>query len=228
LNNKKLMVVIHVDNYQQATRNARIAFDAGADGIFLINHRIKARELLRIYYGVRLDQIRQGWIGLNFLDVDPIEALQLLPEDADALWVDNPGMFHSWNPSKRLSDLFNEHREFIGKDFLYFGGVAFKGQHTGEDPMTEVGMAPRYMDVVTTSGDRTGVPPELSKIQMMKTVLNPHKKPLAIASGITESNVHEFLAYTDYFLVATGVSRSFEELDSDKVSSLSKKIHEWK
>jgi hypothetical protein len=30
--------VIHVVNGQQALQNARVAYEAGADGVFLINH----------------------------------------------------------------------------------------------------------------------------------------------------------------------------------------------
>ena len=48
--------------------------------------------------------------------------------------------------------------------------------------------------------------------------------PLAIASGITPENVADYLDVADCFLVATGISRSFTELDPAKVRSLSEQV----
>jgi len=44
--------------------------------------------------------------------------------------------------------------------------------------------------------------------------------PLAIASGITPENVAVYLNLTNCFLVATGISSSFTELDTSKVKAL--------
>jgi uncharacterized protein len=51
--------------------------------------------------------------------------------------------------------------------------------------------------------------------------------PLAIASGITPENVEAYLPYVDAFLVATGISSSFTELDSERVRMLAEKVHEF-
>ena len=37
--------------------------------------------------------------------------------------------------------------------------------------------------------------------------------PLAIASGITPANIADYLPVSDCYLVATGISKTFEELD---------------
>ena len=44
--------------------------------------------------------------------------------------------------------------------------------------------------------------------------------PLAIASGITPENVGDFLPYASAFLVATGISRNFHDLDPRRVARL--------
>ena len=49
--------------------------------------------------------------------------------------------------------------------------------------------------------------------------------PLAIASGITPENVLEYVAYVDYFLVATGISRDFHHLDPEKMAALATILH---
>lgn len=101
---------------------------------------------------------------------------------------------------------------------LYFGGVAFKYQRHVEDFESACRVATRYMDVVTTSGPGTGHAAEVEKIRRMKAALGVI--PLAIASGVTPENVADYLPHADCFLVATGISRSFTELDPARVRSL--------
>ena len=49
--------------------------------------------------------------------------------------------------------------------------------------------------------------------------------PLGIASGITPENVSEYLDIADCFLVATGISTSFTELDPVRVRALMEFVH---
>lgn len=65
----------------------------------------------------------------------------------------------------------------------------------------------------------------MEKIATMKKAIGD--KPLAIASGITLENVENYLPYTEYFLVATGISHTFNELDPVKVGELCKAIHKY-
>ncbi len=80
------------------------------------------------------------------------------------------------------------------------------------------------MDVVCTSGPGTGKAADIEKIQRIRSGLINF--PLAIASGITVQNAAEFLPYIDFFLVATGISLNFHELDESKVKELAKIVHE--
>ena len=80
-----------------------------------------------------------------------------------------------------------------------------------------------YVDVVTTSGEGTGLAPDISKIRGMKTAISRH--PLAVASGITPENVEEYLPYVDCFLVATGVSISHTELSRSKLQRLMEEVY---
>ena len=101
---------------------------------------------------------------------------------------------------------------------LYFGGVAFKYQRPVDDLAQAAMIAADYMDVVTTSGPGTGHAASLEKISCLKQALGD--QPLAIASGITPENVGDYLDRADCFLVATGVSKLWEELDSDGLTAL--------
>ncbi len=75
-----------------------------------------------------------------------------------------------------------------------------------------------FMDVVTTSGPGTGHAVHVDKIRAMKEALGQF--PLAIASGITAENVQDYLPWSDCYLVATGISKSFVELDPILVKAL--------
>lgn len=219
---KKLFVVVHVEDKEQACRNAMIAARAGADGVFLIGHRMGALRLREIYGEVR-KFLPDLWIGINFLLLDPKEAMAILPAKTHGLWVDDIGIdedrnvpvlaaqshWHVWLERKKEEKDWNS---------LYFAGVAFKHQKQPRDLSYVLREAVKYCDVITTSGDETGSPPSLEKIQSIREAIGDF--PLAIASGITPENVGEFLPYTDYFLVSTGISKSFDELDPCRVMKL--------
>jgi predicted TIM-barrel enzyme len=81
------------------------------------------------------------------------------------------------------------------------------------------------MEVVTTSGPGTGKAASPDKIRTMKQALGDF--PLAIASGITPDNIDDYLPNADCFLVATGVSSSFDELDAKLVEQLVEKVHAY-
>ena len=67
---RAFLPVIHVVSFEQVARNAGIAFDNGAHGIWLISHSLPFDSLLEIYEMVR-ECVPDRWIGLNFLDVHP-------------------------------------------------------------------------------------------------------------------------------------------------------------
>lgn len=212
-----LIVVVHVQDRHQALRNVLIARDQGADGVFLINHQTNHLHLLSCYTYVR-NHCPDFWIGLNYLDLDRYAQIQRLPSDAQGLWADNAQIdLRPMNPTYEASE-FAKRRTESEKDFLYFGGVAFKYQRGSSDPAEEARLAVPYVDVITTSGDATGVAANLNKIESMKAAIGDH--PLAIASGITPENVMDYMPHADCFLVATGVSFSDTELDPQRIREL--------
>ncbi len=212
-----LIVVVHVESRDQALHNVLIARDQGADGVFLINHQTNHLHLLSCFTYVQ-HHCPDLWIGLNYLDLDRYAQLQRLPPGAQGLWSDNARIdLEQLNPTYEVSE-FTKHRAESEKEFLYFGGVAFKYQRGSTNPAEEARLAVPHVDVITTSGDATGVAANVSKIQSMKAAIGNH--PLAIASGITPENVMDYMPYADCFLVATGVSISDTELDPKRVREL--------
>jgi hypothetical protein len=117
------------------------------------------------------------------------------------LWVDDAGIDERTRDQPDAAMVARARQE-SGWDGLYFGGVAFKYQRPVEDLTSAARIAARYMDVVTTSGPGTGIAAARDKIVAMKEAVGD--LPLA----------------ADCFLVATGISRSFTELDLEKVNRL--------
>lgn len=222
-NRHVILPVVHVTGGLQAIRNSQLARTAGADGVFLINHRLPGLELLRIYQEVAA-AVPDWWIGVNRLDVPPNEVFSGLSSGVSGVWADN-AMIQEGRSSQPAADRIAQARRDSGFGGLYFGGVAFKYQRHVSDLADACGIASGYMDVVTTSGPGTGSAASLDKIRSMKQALGSY--PLAIASGITPDNVVGYLGMADCFLVATGVSRSFEEFDPCRLEALVQRVRSF-
>ena len=177
-------------------------------------------QLLEIH-AAAADLHRDWWIGLNCLGLSPEEVFGLLSERVGGVWVDNAGIEEGREHQPYAERVLAEQRRHAPQ-CLYFGGVAFKYQRPVEDLESACRVAARYMDVVTTSGPGTGFAAEVEKIRRMGSALGG--KPLAIASGITPENVGSYLSCADSFLVATGISRDFTELDPEQVSLLIQRV----
>ncbi len=218
---RTMLAVIHAISEEQVLRNAKIAEEARADGIFLINHQNPACDLI-IWYAHARRECPSLWIGLNCLDLDVKDTLTRTPMTVGGLWRDDGGIDDAALDPVAKAREFAELRNRYGTHGIYFGGVAFKHQKKPDDPGKAAHLAMPYIDVITTSGPATGYPPSVEKIACMKRAIGKH--PLAIASGMTPENVRDFCEYADCFLVATGISKSDTELDADKIAAFVRAI----
>jgi len=222
-NRHAVLPVIHVDSLEQAHRNSLIARDAGADGVFLINHRMNDEALLAIHDAIA-DAHSGWWVGVNCLGLSPEQVFGAVSRKVGGVWVDNAGI-EEGREEQPYADRVTAVRRSRAPGCLYFGGVAFKYQRHVADLEAACRVAAGYMDVVTTSGAGTGRAADVEKIRRMKLALGG--TPLAIASGITPENVREYLLHADSFLVATGISQSFTELDALRVRSLVDRVRSF-
>ncbi len=219
---KKLLPVIHCQTWNQTRENIRRANEAGADGAFLINHKIP-HQFLSILAERAVKEFPGFPIGLNYLDLDPILALAAMPDGITALWTDEPYLTEKPGFPQGQAQMFLDYREARMSSVCYYGSVAFKYKPPVVDLRLMTMIAAKYMEVVTTSGDATGVAAPISKVRAMKEVLG--NKSLALASGVDSENVRDYLPYVDDFLVATGISYDFFNLNQDKVKELADIIH---
>lgn len=211
-----VLPVIHVRDREQALANAQLARDAGADGIFLINHDLSVAKLLEIHAEVAAS-FRRWFVGVNCLGLPARDCFARLSPAVAGLWVDD-AQIDEHKPVQIDASAIDEARRASGWSGLYFGGVAFKYRRPVEAVQAAARAARDHMDIVTTSGPGTGAAAAVDKIQSMKAALD--RFPLAVASGITPENVGAYLPHADCFLVATGISRSFHDLDQKRLARL--------
>ena len=230
LSTKKFFPVIHCVPLEDggighALANTKVAMQNNADGVFLIGHRMVYDDLCYIYEHVR-KQHPELWIGINFLDVSihqqPNTMLDLVKkcEGLNALWTDMMPLDSTWKEQLDVS---------------IFSGVAFKyidSQQSGAALESACQNAKRFCDIATTSGDKTGSPPDVQKLEAIKKYLDG-KIPLAVASGVSEENVKKLLPYVDIFLVASSICEASKSLGGHeylipgRVKALAWKIHQY-
>ncbi len=231
INNKKqspfFLPVVHVQDINQTMEQMEIIFQNGADGVFLIGHGIRHKELFNIYSQVR-DTYPDEWIGLNCLDLAPLEMFLRIPKGVNGVWVDNAYINEELDIEEQQYP--SQVKNLITKNKwkgLYFGGVAFKYQKKVNNTIMATKIACHYMDVITTSGAGTGLAAKPEKIKIMSTIAKKYNKKLGIASGITLNNVEDYNS-VNYFLVATGISKTFHAFNPLSVKKLSDKISKLK
>ena len=83
-----ILPVVHVVNEKQALRNTKIAREAGADGVFLINHDVSWKSLLEIQRIVAFYHT-DWWIGVDCLDLWNVDLFAQIDDTVAGVWVDN-------------------------------------------------------------------------------------------------------------------------------------------
>ncbi len=221
-----VLPVIHAQDDEQIDRNIEIAVRCGAQGVFLINHDFDVTRFLPL-----VERCRQAhpllWLGVNFLGVTGRDAFPILGDlefrglAIDAYWADD-ACIDEQHESQAQAGEINIVREESGWSGIYFGGTAFKKQRAVDpaDYLRSGQIAAQWMDVVITSGVATGEAAEIEKIETFRQGVGTGA--LAVASGITPENVHDYAPYVDAILVATGINlpQDFYNLDRTRLSRL--------
>jgi len=207
----KILPVIHHLNTVTTLREAYIAFECGADGVFLISHDGQCMDLLEI--GPVLKARHPGsLIGINMLSKNCVDAYDMASEFGfDAVWADHVGV-----SSIGTTELGNQLADRMrGRKLMVFGSVAFKYQPVDPYPAVAARVACDMGMIPTTSGVATGRAPTIEKIATMSQAVGGS---LAVASGMSCENVADFAPFLSHILVSTNVSRDDYHLDAAKLT----------
>lgn len=217
---KTIIPVIHHLDEATSIEQAVLAFDCGADGIFLISHNGQDDKLVEPARKIK-EMYSNKKIGLNLLSSFAIDTLQVvMNEGLDMAWVDSPGVTSAKvsEEAVQISELLMS----VNMPELY-GSVAFKYQAFDPEPGVAANAAINLHMIPTTSGEATGTAPSMKKVKTMRAVLGS-EKPLAIASGMTPDNVSAFTPYCTHFLVATGISKDMYHFDESLISKFINRV----
>ena len=205
--------VVHINNIHRAVEQTGVALELGANGVYLIDHEKPTTDRLFDAFNLSRSEYPGAYIGMNILCLRgayrAFEAIhrakdsESMDEYPDGLWVDDARI-----DAVEARELREAHPE-LGT-VRYLGGVAFKySPYYTDDPGRAAGEFMKlksYVDVVTTSGPGTGVPPSPEKIRAMHEVAEG--QPLAVASGVSADNLEDYSGAIDQLLVATSIESS--------------------
>ena len=219
----RVFAVCHVINDDQAVRNIGIARKAGANGVFLINHVFPPFDLHDMIVDSEDFRSKPDFlIGANFLGANHFTPCTYFDERLFGLWCDNSGVYEDTNSENGISSHvalnISEKMKLVNPNAEFFGGVAFKGQPQPRDLEKVVRAAAKIVDVVTTSGLKTGAPPGIKKIETIRSFL-PDTKRLAIASGLSYENVADFesAGMTDALVSSSVLVHNTEYFDKQEL-----------
>ena len=210
--------VIHYRDLDQAWRNARAAMLAGCPGVFLINMSGSHHELTGACRTLRQQLHNPDFVlGTNRLGLAAPEhyALELSLGAGQAVWTDQSGLHSHYRQSEAVDGVKRQ-----PSGVTYFAAVAFKTQRAEPNPQPLIAEAVEAGWIPTTSGPGTGHPADPERVHAMGEYAHALGGRLALASGITPENATRYKGAVDYWLVATGISRTFYDLDDAKLDRL--------
>jgi hypothetical protein len=215
----KVLAVIHHVEDAVSLRNAAVAAGAGCDGVVMI--QMEGRDWELDGPSAAIKAAHPGLLVVaNRLSCRADEAIARDSElGLDGSWTDDAGVTSRGAAPwvGRIRGALSAARD-RNPGFLFFGSVAFKGQEPEPDPSEAARNAARESWIVTTSGPGTGHAPGEGKLMAMAVAAGRDR--LAVASGITPANASVLARHVGWVLVATGISRSFHELDADLTADL--------
>lgn len=217
---KVFLAVIHLrDRPGEPERNITAAVRGGADGILLINQDSSSNIGHVMEIARKAHEERPAlWIGINCLGYGNI-FLHKLPDYIKGVWIDNADINEDIPAEQQSKEILTAIKDWPG---CYFGGVAFKYQSPVKSFTNAAKAAIGNMDVITTSGPGTGEAADINKIKEMKEAIGTY--PLALASGVTPSNIDTYLPYVDCFIIGTYLEVAPFNISEGKVSNIKNKI----
>jgi hypothetical protein len=163
------------------------------------------------------------WVGINLVGENIITVLKFINKyKPDGIWNDNS--YITDKDYQNIPELIIDQFKKYNWNGLYFGGTLFKYITYEGDINKILENSYKYMDVVTTSGDGTGI--EINNEKLINVYNLVAKNSLiAVASGISSTNIKKISKYCNIFLVGTSVTDQDYNVIVDKVIELYNELY---
>jgi len=219
--NKVFIPVIHLLRIEHALTNVEIVYKY-CDCAMLVNNYCSSDVLIEAVDAIKA-KYPNKWLGINILE--DIGTLFFLFGKTDickkinGLWMDNSfitdfDLEYQQIPRQILTTLKNACFEGV-----YFGSVFFKYVPMGGDTDKILKNATQLVDIVTTSGDGTGIPIPVNKIRKIHSSVGKTNY-VAVCSGITATNIRSISDFCDIFVVGTAINDSNHNIVVSKLLEL--------
>lgn len=225
---KAVIVSVHASGANQVLRNLARADEAGADGVFLLNHptrfgdkTLTPEQLADLIERVAPRSSRKLWLGVNFLNTgnaSRISHINLAERcQADCLWVDDSGMLAS-SDWQQYSESELRHRQKYAPGLSYFGGLPTAiaaSAHAG----AVVQAASKFLDATVLQDKQPGSGNLADRLAAARKAFGSH--PLLTTAPLNAAAAAELLQHVDgVILRPMGLDSRSRDLDTDTVRKI--------
>lgn len=187
-------------------------------GIFILTTNIYYSDFISVYQEAK-SKFPDFWIGVNLIGENIFKVLEFIKEyQPDGIWVDNSYLISDTNVG--ICELIlNQIKKYNWKG-LYFGGVMFKYTNSCNTFNPNIlKLAHQYIDVLTTSGDATGIEIKQEKLDLISDNVKDNIC-IAVASGINPTNIKNISKKSNILIVRTSIVDSDNNIDLEKLNEL--------
>jgi|GEM_PF-7084021 len=206
-----VLVSIHAINLEQTLENIAIARTCGADGAFLVCLEKDPASFHQLFIAAK-ERHPDFWLGAEYACLTSIEALKSAAMvKPDGAWLEDIGYEeYAANSTMEAEFLWEYHLEHCGNGMLLFASVAPKQRPVNSISLAAKCIAP-FCDVMMASGAKSGTPPNIEKVRMIKRALSERKTPVGVANGATPGNIREYRSEANLAIVRSSITETGKE-----------------
>ena len=220
--NNILLPVLSCYNVEQFKKNIinlyPLILDNSVSGVFLLSTNTTIDVIADVYNWTK-STYPNIWIGINLIGENIFKVFKFIKNvNPDGIWIDNSYMNNISNMG--IPELIQDQFEQLNWNGLYFGGIMFKYQSNCNNYDEQILLnTHKYMDVLITSGNGTGIEIEESKLNYIYNNVK-NNITIAVASGITEKNIKKIQNKSNIYVVRSSIVNENNDIDIEKLKEL--------
>ena len=187
-------------------------------GAFIVSTNIEYPIFKLVYEEIK-NKFPDFWLGVNLIGENIFKILEFIKEfHPDGMWIDN-SYLNNKNDMGICDLILNQIKKYNWTG-LYFGGFMFKYSNSCNTyDSSLLKLTHQYMDVLTTSGDATGIEIKQEKLDFISDNVKENIC-IAVASGITPNNIKNIKSKCNIFIMRTSIINYLGNIDLEKLDQL--------